>query len=83
MAKAKTDSNTILIEAPVATPEAGVYATRHLDLGALSTEQALALRSLFDGLLAARAQLKNGRFVAASADAVRYLLEQAHDALPH
>jgi len=71
----------ISIVVPVVTPKPETYSSRHVEVGALSNDQAIALRHVFEGLQNRKHQLKNGRFVQASADAIRFLLEEIHAAL--
>jgi hypothetical protein len=75
--------DTILIEVPFAAPKPEAYTSRHVEVGALSHEQATALQHIQNGLIERHVQLKSGRYVQGAADAVRYLLEQAYEGLPH
>jgi len=65
---------------PLAPPNLAAYRQRHLDVQ-LSGPQAVAVRRLYDTLDAAGSRLANGKRVASSVDAVRWLLEQLGQAL--
>jgi hypothetical protein len=50
---------------------------RHVEVGALSLDEAVTLYRLREGLRAEHATLANGRFIQSNADAMRWLLQQA------
>lgn len=60
---------------PLADPEGKHYQPRHLDIGGLTSRQAMGLARLRTGLDAAAKRLECGRVVQTSADAIRWLLE--------
>jgi len=69
-------SDTALIEVPIAAPGEGCYLSPHLDMR-LSDPQARRLHEIREGLIGSSARLSNGRPVVSTADAVRWMLEQA------
>ena len=79
MSKSATQSGreVVRIMLPMGeTPVGESYVSRHVEVNALSHEQALAMRRLFDGLQESVARLKSGKVITHPADAVRWLLEQ-------
>lgn len=65
----------LAIPLPEAGPVDNGYCARHMHLE-LTFQQAQAARSLFQALDGRQDRLANGRVVASSADAIRWLLEQ-------
>lgn len=71
--KESQSRKTCIIELPV--EDGSAYAPRHIDLGALTKQQAENLKRVRDGLESSSARLANGRLVRGATDSVRYILE--------
>jgi hypothetical protein len=71
-----TEGTVATIEVPLGEPREGVYLSPHLDMR-LSDPQARRLHEIREGLIGSSARLCNGRPVVSTADAVRWMLEQA------
>lgn len=67
------------IVAPLADVPVSGFLSRHIriDANALTRDQATTLKRLLAGLRSKHSELRNGKPVVTSADAIRWLLEQA------
>lgn len=69
---------TVTLNAPLAPARVGAnHPKRHIDLQ-LTRARAATLQRLADGLVAARAELSDGKLVTNGADAVRWILDGMH-----